>query len=248
MKRTILILFITFFSIQSCENNYVLQGNRIEVNNNVKSDKEIVEFITPYKNKVDSKMDSILAYSPTNYDKKNGLLNTAIGNMMADVALKLSNPVYKARKNRDIDFVLLNHGGIRASISKGDITTRTAYNVMPFENSMVVCELDGETVEELINYLKLSKKAHPISGINIVLDNSYNLIEAKINDKEISKNKIYSVATTDYLLNGGDKMDFFKKSKENTILDYKLRNILIDYFKQIDTLSFQTDNRFIIRN
>ncbi|MEC9108170.1 MAG: 5'-nucleotidase [Bacteroidota bacterium] len=248
MKRVILILFITFFSIQSCENNYVLQGNRIEVNNNVKSDKEIVEFITPYKNKVDSKMDSILAYSPTNYDKKNGLLNTAIGNMMADVALKLSNPVYKARKNRDIDFVLLNHGGIRASISKGDITTRTAYNVMPFENSMVVCELDGETVEELINYLKLSKKAHPISGINIVLDNSYNLIEAKINDKEISKNKIYSVATTDYLLNGGDKMDFFKKSKENTILDYKLRNILIDYFKQIDTLSFQTDNRFIIRN
>ena len=248
MKRVILILFITFFSIQSCENNYVLQGNRIEVNNNVKSDKEIVEFITPYKNKVDSKMDSILAYSPTNYDKKNGLLNTAIGNMMADVALKLSNPVYKARKNRDIDFVLLNHGGIRASISKGDITTRTAYNVMPFENSMVVCELDGETVEELINYLKLSKKAHPISGINIVLDNSYNLIEAKINDKEISKNKIYSVATTDYLLNGGDKMDFFKKSKENTILDYKLRNILIDYFKQIDTLSFQTDNRFTIRN
>ena len=248
MKRVILILFITFFSIQSCENNYVLQGNRIEVNNNVKSDKEIVEFITPYKNKVDSKMDSILAYSPTNYDKKNGLLNTAIGNMMADVALKLSNPVYKARKNRDIDFVLLNHGGIRAPISKGDITTRTAYNVMPFENSMVVCELDGETVEELINYLKLSKKAHPISGINIVLDNSYNLIEAKINDKEISKNKIYSVATTDYLLNGGDKMDFFKKSKENTILDYKLRNILIDYFKQIDTLSFQTDNRFIIRN
>ena len=248
MKRVILILFITIFSIQNCENNYVLQGNRIEVNNNVKSDKEIVEFITPYKNKVDSKMDSILAYSPTNYDKKNGLLNTAIGNMMADVALKLSNPVYKARKNRDIDFVLLNHGGIRASISKGDITTRTAYNVMPFENSMVVCELDGETVEELINYLKLSKKAHPISGINIVLDNSYNLIEAKINDKEISKNKIYSVATTDYLLNGGDKMDFFKKSKENTILDYKLRNILIDYFKQIDTLSFQTDSRFIIRN
>ena len=248
MKRVILILFITIFSIQSCENNYVLQGNRIEVNNNVKSDKEIVEFITPYKNKVDSKMDSILAYSPTNYDKKNGLLNTAIGNMMADVALKLSNPVYKARKNRDIDFVLLNHGGIRASISKGDITTRTAYNVMPFENSMVVCELDGEVVGELINYLKLSKKAHPISGINIVLDNSYNLIEAKINDKEISKNKIYSVATTDYLLNGGDKMDFFKKSKENTILDYKLRNILIDYFKQIDTLSFQTDNRFIIRN
>lgn len=248
MKKVILILFFIFYSTQSCENNYVLKGNRIEVNKAVESDREIEEFISPFKNKIDIQMDSILAYSPADYDKKNGILNTAIGNMMADVALKLSNPVYKARKNRDIDFVLLNHGGIRASISKGDITTRTAYNVMPFENNMVVCELDGEAVGELINYLKLSKKAHPISGINIVLDNNYNLIEAKINGKEISKNKIYSVATTDYLLNGGDKMDFFKKSKENTILDYKLRNILIDYFKQIDTLSFQTDNRFIIRN
>ena len=248
MLRLFIPILVIFFSINSCENNYLPEANRIEINSNVKSDRKIEEFITPYKNKVDSKMDSILAYSPTNYDKKNGLLNTAIGNMMADVALKLSNPVYKVRKNRDIDFVLLNHGGIRASISKGDITTRTAYNVMPFENSMVVCELDGEVVGELINYLKLSKKAHPISGINIVLDNSYNLIEANVNGKEISKNKIYSVATTDYLLNGGDKMDFFKKSKENTILDYKLRNILIDYFKQIDTLSFQTDNRFIIRN
>ena len=248
MLRLFIPILVIFFSINSCENNYLPEANRIEINSNVKSDRKIEEFITPYKNKVDSKMDSVLAYSPTNYDKKNGLLNTAIGNMMADVALKLSNPVYKVRKNRDIDFVLLNHGGIRASISKGDITTRTAYNIMPFENSMVVCELDREAVGELINYLKLSKKAHPISGINIVLDNSYNLIEAKINGKEISKNKIYSVATTDYLLNGGDKMDFFKKSKENTILDYKLRNILIDYFKQIDTLSFQTDNRFIIRN
>ena len=247
MKRTILLLFITFYSIQSCENNYVLEGNRIEISSTIKSDKKIEDFITPYKKKIDKQMDDILAYSPKDYDKKDGRLNTAIGNMMADVALKLSNPVYKTRTSKNIDFVLLNHGGIRSMISKGTITPRTAYNVMPFENSMVVCELEGKVVRELIDYLILSKKAHPISGINIVLDNNYNLLDAKINNEEIDENTIYSVATTDYLLNGGDRMDFFKKSKKNTILDYKLRNILIDYFKQIDTLSFQIDNRFIIK-
>ena len=248
MSRGIITLFLLFFSIESCEIKHILSENKIEINNTIENDNNIVDFIAPYKNKVDKQMDSILAYSPVDYDKKNGLLNTAIGNMMADVTLNLSNPVYKARTNKNIDFVLLNHGGIRSMISKGDITFRTAYKIMPFENSVVVCELKGRDVYELINYLTLSKKAHPISGINIVLDKNYNLLDAKINGKKIDENEIYAVATSDYLLNGGDKMTFFSKSKKNTILDYKIRNVLIDYFKEVDTVNFKIDNRFIIKN
>jgi len=247
MRRGIITLFVLFFSIESCETEYVLSGNKIEINNAIEKDNKIVDFINPYKNNVDKQMDSVLAYSPVDYDKKNGVLNTAIGNMMADITLKLSNPVYRARTNKNIDFVLLNHGGIRSMISKGDITFRTAYKVMPFENSLVVCELKGRDVYELINYLILNRKAHPISGINIVLDKNYNLLDAKINGKSIDENKIYSVATSDYLLNGGDKMTFFEKSDKNIILDYKIRNILIDYFKEVDTVSFKIDNRFILK-
>jgi len=249
MKRAIItLLLLLLFSIESCETEYLLSGNKIEINNTIEKDNKIVAFINPYKNNVDKQMDSVLAYSPVDYDKKNGVLNTAIGNMMADVVLKLSNPVYRARTNKNIDFVLLNHGGIRSIISKGNITFRTAYKVMPFENSVVVCELKGRDIYELINYLTLTRKAHPISGINIVLDKNYNLLDVKINGKKIDENKIYSVATSDYLLNGGDKMTFFSKSKKNTTLDYKIRNVLIDYFKEVDTVNFKIDNRFIIKN
>jgi len=248
MRRAIITLFLLFFSIESCETKYILSGNKIEINNTIENDNKIVDFINPYKNNVDKQMDSVLAYSPVDYDKKNGVLNTAIGNMMADVTLKFSNPVYRARTNKNIDFILLNHGGIRSMISKGNITFRTAYKIMPFENSVVVCELKGRDVYELINYLTLTRKAHPISGINIVLDKNYNLLDAKINGKKIDENKIYSVATSDYLLNGGDKMTFFSKSKKNTTLDYKIRNVLIDYFKEVDTVNFKIDNRFIIKN
>ena len=248
MKQAIIILFLLFLTVENCEPKYILSGNKIEINKDINDDGEVIDFIKPYKKNIDKHMDSVLSYASIDYDKKNGLLNTAIGNMMADVTLNLSNPIYKARTNKNIDFVLLNHGGIRSMISKGDITLRTAYKVMPFENSVVVCELNGEDVYELINYLTLSKKAHPISGINIVLDKNYNLMEAKINGKRIEKNKIYSVATSDYLLNGGDKMTFFSKSKKNTTLDYKIRNVLIDYFKEVDTVAFKIDNRFVIQN
>ena len=81
-----------------------------------------------------------------------------------------------------------------------------------------------------------------------LINASYNLLDVKINGKKIDENKIYSVATSDYLLNGGDKMTFFSKSKKNTTLDYKIRNVLIDYFKEVDTVNFKIDNRFIIKN
>jgi len=244
MKRVIVILFILFIPIESCET----QSNRIEINSAIENDKEIETFIVPYKKNVDAQMDDVLSYSPVDYDKKNGVLNTAIGNMMADVTLKLSNPIYNTRTGNNIDFVLLNHGGIRSIISKGDITLRSAYNLMPFENSIVVCQLKGSDLKELIDYLILNKKAHPVSGISIVLDENYSLLDVTINGEKIDQEKVYHVATSDYLLKGGDQMNFFEKSKKNITLDYKIRNILIDYFKAVDTVSFKIDNRFIIKD
>jgi hypothetical protein len=49
------------------------------------------------------------------------------------------------------------------------------------------------------------------------------------------KDKIYYVGTNDYLSNGGDNMSF-RKGIQTYDLDYKLRNILIDYFKEVDTI------------
>jgi hypothetical protein len=58
--------------------------------------------------------------------------------------------------------------------------------------------------------------------------------------------KIYYVATSDYLSNGGDNMTFFLKNEGTFDLDYKIRNVLIDYFKEIDTLSVSTEKRIFI--
>ena len=60
---------------------------------------------------------------------------------------------------------------------------------------------------------------------------------------ELDKNAIYYVATNDYLANGGDNMNFFKKGIQLYDLDYKLRNILIDYFKEVDTIPVINDIR-----
>ena len=138
----------------------------------------------------------------------------------------------------------MNHGGIRAGITKGNISARTAYEVMPFENSISVVELTGTSVLELIDYLIKSKRAHPLAGIQIVLNSNDSVNSIKIQGKPFDKNSIYYVATSDYLVSGGDDMVFFKDGLSFTTLDYKIRNAMIDYFSKVDTLSPIIDDRY----
>jgi 2',3'-cyclic-nucleotide 2'-phosphodiesterase (5'-nucleotidase family) len=234
--------------LSSCKKDYHLdkiKGKRVEINDSLKGVTNIEDYIKPFRDHVNKNLDSVIAYSVDTYSKRDGDLNTAIGNLFADATIEMANPVFKKRTGKNIDFVLLNHGGIRSIISKGNVTSRTAFEIMPFENSLVVLTLKGEQVKELIAYLQKAKRAHPISKLNIALDKDYNLKEATINKKQIDYTKTYNVLTNDYLFNGGDRMDFFKTNDSVYILDYKVRNALLDYFKKYDTINPVIDNRFI---
>ena len=245
-KYFILGILISLF--YSCKQEIYLtkiEGKRREINDNLTGDKAIEAYIKPYREHVENDLDSVLTYSKDTYSKSNGELNTAIGNFMADAVYDMSNPVFKSRTGKDIDMVLLNHGGIRSILSKGNVTSRTAYQLMPFDNSVVIAELKGTYINELITYLQNAKRAHPISKLKIKLDADFELLEATINKEPIDVNRTYYVATNDYLYNGGSRMTFFEKSDSLYVLDYKIRNLLIDYFKKVDTLSPVIDDRFI---
>ena len=190
-------------------------------------------------------MNTPISYSPETYKKNDGELNSTLSNMFADATYEMSNPVFNKMSGKNIDIVLLNNGGIRSIISKGNISEKTAFELMPFENSIVVLELNGLSIIKMIDYLRKVKLQHPISGLQITLNNDYSVNEVKINGVSIENEKKYYVATTDYLLEGGDKMYFLAETTKTTDINYKMRDILIDYFKKYDTLNLKSDNRFI---
>jgi 2',3'-cyclic-nucleotide 2'-phosphodiesterase (5'-nucleotidase family) len=243
------VLIIGFISlIFSCENSKQLVNINVEnrvISEQLPANKVIEAIIDPYKINLDKSMNKILSYSKDTYSKNDGDYNTAIGNLIADAVFELSKPVFKSRTGKNLDVVLLNHGGIRSILSKGNITTRTAFSLMPFENSVIVVALKGAVVLEMATYLKEFGKPHPISGIELVLnsDNTYNKI--LIGGNPVEMEKTYYIATNDYLYKGGDRMYFLKKSDTLYDLNYKIRTVLIDYFKTYDTLSPKKDQRFI---
>ena len=117
---------------------------------------------------------------------------------------------------------------------------------MPFENTAIVVALKGEQILEMLNYFIAENKPHPISGIQFTISKNNQPVSILIQGKPLAIDKTYYVITSDYLANGGDKMDFFKKGRAKYDLNYKLRNILIDYFKENKTISATKDNRIIV--
>ena len=247
--RILYLSILSFcFVIVACEteSNQQKYGYNIEINQQVLSDSSIVKYYQPFKkNLEESLMNTPISYSPETYKKNDGELNSTLSNMFADATYEMSNPVFNKMSGENIDIVLLNNGGIRSIISKGNISEKTAFELMPFENSIVVLELSGLSIIKMIDYLRKVKLQHPISGLQITLNNDYSVNEVKINGVSIENEKKYYVATTDYLLEGGDKMYFLAETTKTTDINYKMRDILIDYFKKYDTLKLKSDNRFI---
>lgn len=254
------VIFLTLFFIISCgkQSYYItkIEGKQIPIsekgiqtyNSNRQNDlpNQIENYIKPYREHINKDLDSVLAYCPETLDKSNGVWQTTIGNLMADVTIQRGNKVFYSREKKNIDLCILNHGGIRAILPKGNVTTRTAFEIMPFENTSIVIALKGEQILELVDYVIATKKAQPLSGITFTIVNNKTAKNTLIQGKPIDLQKTYYVITNDYLANGGDNMNFFKKGIQQYDLNYKLRNMLIDYFKEVDTIPVLNDIRISV--
>ena len=241
----IFFAFLTGWACRDTEKKLTeIKAHQLPIDSTYTVVDSVQNFITPYHDRVEQILDSTLAYAPFIISKTDGRYNTTAGNLMADIVLSQAGPVFEQRTGHAIDFVVLNHGGIRSIISKGRVTARTAYEVMPFENSIVVVELKGESLLKMVDYLIKSKRAHPVSGLQLILNKDMTVNSFTIGGKSIDPNQSYFVATSDYLVTGGDNMDFFKEALSKNETDYKIRTAMIDYFSKVDTLAPKIDLRY----
>jgi 2',3'-cyclic-nucleotide 2'-phosphodiesterase (5'-nucleotidase family) len=116
---------------------------------------------------------------------------------------------------------------------------------MPFENSAVVIALKGEQVLEIVKYIISEKKPHPLKGMTFTIDKDNQPKSILIGNQPLDLSRIYNVVTSDYLSYGNDNMVFFKKGIARYDLEYKLRNIIIDYFKEHKEITASKEIRII---
>ena len=188
-----------------------------------------------------------LSYAPKVITRTDGKKQSSLGNLMADLMFDKANELFKKETGKKVDFVFSNYGGIRSGIQKGEVKVIHAFNLMPFDNTIVVAELTKEKTEELFEYFAVSDRAHPLSKqVKITFGKGGN-IKILINGKPIEDGRTYYVATSNYLQKGGDNMNFFLNPESLYDSNYLVRDAITEYFASQDTLRAELDNRIIIK-
>ena len=240
------LIFLGLFSCKKIEYGIkTIKATQIEINSNLASDSSLIEFIEPYKNELDKKVNAVISYSPKTLTRTDGKLQSSLGNIYADMCYSQADSVFYKMQGKHIDMAFFNYGGVREAIPKGDIKVANIFKLMPFENMLVVTELNGKKMQELFAYFEKNQLAHPFYGAQIIFKND-KIEKIKIGGKDFDPEKTYLVLTSDYLQHGGDRMDFFKNPVNLYNLNYKVRDALLDYLKKTDTLKSALDQRVII--
>ncbi|MBR9853556.1 MAG: hypothetical protein GYB37_03115 [Algicola sp.] len=241
------VIFITLCFLASCKNDpsrlAEIKGKQIPIDSTLIAIDSIEQFVVPYRDRINEVLDSTLAYAPNPLLLNDGERNTSMGNLMADIVFEETAPIFKSRTGKELDFVVLNAGGVRSIISQGNVSARNAYEVMPFENYIVVVELSGSATRELINFVTKASRPHPVSHLQIVTDKNRSLESVNIQGQPFDESRNYYVASSDYLVNGGPSVGFFNEIISTTEIDYLLRNAIIDHFRKVDTLKAEVDDR-----
>ncbi|HIA10820.1 MAG TPA: hypothetical protein EYN69_01950 [Flavobacteriales bacterium] len=188
-------------------------------------DAATVELIKPYKMKLEADMSAVLALNEAAMFKSNP--EGALGNFVADLTLKKTNDYCKESGIKPANLCLLNNGGLRTSLPEGEITKRRVFELMPFENELVILTLSGAKTQQLFNYLGRIN-GMPLSGATMSINNK-KPGDVMIGGVAMDTTKQYRVVTSDYLAYGGDKMRFFKNPVNFELVHHKLRDAIIEF-------------------
>lgn len=179
-----------------------------------------------------SKMGEVIGFSEMDVSraKPNGLLN----NWTADA---LHESFMNELAGKDF-FTLLNYGGLRAPISKGEILLEDIFELMPFDNEVVLVKLRRTELVNIGEYLS-SRKGEPIAGA--ILKGKELLL-----DDGSSDSNFFWVITSDYLANGGDNMTFFENKVQEIKTGVLLRDVFINAVKAQGNIQVKGDQRIIL--
>lgn len=170
----------------------------------------------------------------------------SMGNLTADIILDYT------REGFDTDGAVVNRGGMRADLPKGEVRYKDINTVLPFDNTVAVVELTGAQLLEAMDVAVSeaggkSYGAYPhVSGMSIrycgepvcegALLQGGRIVDLEVQGQDIDLAQRYRIATNDYLAKGGDFYTVFQQAcaaPDNGCADTGtlLRDVVAEWFR-----------------
>lgn len=233
-QKSFFLPLLLLTTLHSCRYEWKVSrssGTSYSVNDSLSDHLSSEKFIQPYRDSLDKTMNRIIGYSENDLttEQPEGSLGNFVCDLMLDTLIKMDEVEIL---NRDNCFCLMNAKGLRAPLAKGEIPLKRVFEIMPFENEAVIVKLSYEKIISLSQNIA-NAGGHPFSS-NVKMKIKDGKCESfTVNGK--LENRSYWVITSDYLVNGGDNMAFFKDPQERKNTGYKIRDMIKDRIELLYT-------------
>jgi 2',3'-cyclic-nucleotide 2'-phosphodiesterase (5'-nucleotidase family) len=225
-------------------------GAPIHITNTTKQEPELQAQIKEWRGPFEKFAAEVLGKSEVELDQSTCQKGECLlGDFMSDAML-----AYRKNNTQDVDFAIINAGGVRATIDEGDITRGEVLTSFPFGNAIVQIALTGkqiwEALEGIVTGVSVTN-GKPVTsffqiskGIKVEYNpkagNGTRLVSVTIGDKPLSNSTTYQVVTLDFIAGGGD--NFFTPTTDFITLDTQ-DEVLTSYIQSQSPVKIELDKR-----
>jgi 2',3'-cyclic-nucleotide 2'-phosphodiesterase (5'-nucleotidase family) len=247
MRRFLVSLFavLTLFSCAGYHsiNEVNTKANSI-IDGSFGVDSLVEVFVKPYRDSISGDMKKFVCETATPLVK--GKPESKLTDLVSDILLKCGAEYCKKNGvNIHPNAAYVNYGGLRASLPQGNITVGHIFELMPFENELVLIKVSGEAVQMAAEKIA-ARGGEGIAGMKMGIQGG-KVKTLMINNSNVDKSASYWIVTNDYIANGGDQMSMFLNPQQKIETKIKLRDLLIqtlrDMYKKDGIIDVKLDGR-----
>jgi 2',3'-cyclic-nucleotide 2'-phosphodiesterase (5'-nucleotidase family) len=203
-----------------------MQGSKIALGAETEAtaDKEFKQFLEPFKLQLGQQMNEVIGVA--DQDMRGHKPESLLSNWNADVFQQAASEWL----GETVETAIVNLGGLRTPIPAGPITVGKIYELMPFENELVILWLKGSDLEELLQYFA-TIGGQGVGGIRMRIQQG-KAIDIKIAGQPLEKDRVYTIATNDYLAEGNDYMVQLKRYVRRENSGILIRDMLMNHIRR----------------
>ncbi|GET33580.1 5'-nucleotidase [Prolixibacter bellariivorans] len=234
--RKFFLLLVFAMALAACKQHTATvdqvryQNIKLDSTLKVSIDPKIEAQIKPYRDSLQAQMSQKLCVASE--DLFAGRPESLLGNFVSDLVLS-EGKVLCQKKYPDIHPVVsyMNRGGFRAPIPKGEVTVKSIFELMPFENEVVLLKLKGSDLRRLMNHMA-SRGGEGVAGMRLGIRKD-KAIKCKVDGAPLDNDKTYWMITSDYLADGGDGSKSLSKNLQRVNTGVKLRDMIIAHMRKL---------------
>lgn len=177
IRSCFIIAFIFLLSCKPLPQTAVVEYKDYQISKEAPVDSAFIRFLAPYGSVMKASMGKVIGFSTEGLSKKQP--ESSIGNFMADAMIQQAEKHF----NQKVDAAFVNYGGVRSYIPKGKLTVGMIFELMPFDNLIVLQKLTGKVLMQLLD--KIAAAAVATVGLGPVTTDTYFLGGATLKWKSL---------------------------------------------------------------